>query len=87
MKNYKYSKSILSLIKKLYPINRSLTGNGNRKSLNLLKSIYPKLKVLEYKCGQNVFDWKIPKEWEVNDAYIVTPEGKKICEYKKNTLH
>jgi len=86
MKNYKYSKSILSLIKKLYPINRSLTGNGNRKSLNLLKSIYPKLKVLEYKCGQNVFDWKIPSEWNVNNAYIKCG-NKKIVDFKKNNLH
>ena len=81
-----YGKSIFLLIKKLYPINRSLSGNGNRKTLKLLKSVYPKLKILEYKCRQNVFDWKIPSEWNVKDAYIKCG-NKKIVNFKNSNLH
>ena len=78
---------IFNFAKKIIDHPRSLSGFGVRKTLDDIKKILPNLKIKSFKSGNNVFDWKIPKEWEVNDAYIVTPEGKKICEYKKNPLH
>ena len=79
--------SPIDLCKKLFPINRSLTGKGNRETLSILKGVCPQLVVKSYKSKEKVFDWKIPKEWIVKDAYILTPENKKICSFKKNNLH
>jgi len=81
------SKEIYNLAKKLWPINRSITGDGVRETLSIIKKEIPKLKIIEIPSGTKVFDWTIPKEWRVRDAYIVTPSGKKICEFKKNNLH
>ena len=71
---------------KLLPINRSLTGNGNRKSLQILNSICRNIKILEFKSGTKVYDWTIPPEWNVNNAYIKC-DNKKIVDLKKNNLH
>jgi aminopeptidase-like protein len=80
-------KYIFYLIKKLYPINRCLTGEGVRKTLEHLKKINVKLKIKFIKSGTKVFDWTVPREWIVNEAFILTPDGKRICDYKKNNLH
>jgi len=79
--------SLIKLAKILFPINRSLTGKGNIMTLQILNKICHGIKIKKYKSGQKVFDWKIPNEWNVNHAYIKTPDGKKICDYKKNNLH
>lgn len=76
-----------NLAKELWPINRSITGDGVRKTLTILKRFIPDLIVFEIPTGTNVFDWTIPKEWKVNDAYIITPGGNKICSFKENNLH
>ena len=54
---------------KLFPLNRSITGKGYQKSLDIISEIIP-LKKINFLKGQKVFDWKIPKEWNVKDAYI-----------------
>ena len=74
---------IFNLCKKLWPLNRSITGEGTRETLRQLKKIVPKLKIHEIRSGKKIFDWTVPKEWKVEDAYILTPEGKKICDFKK----
>ena len=79
-------RQIYNLIEKLFPINRSLTGNGNRKSLKILNSVCKNLKILEFKSGSKVYDWNIPDEWNVKDAYIEYNK-KKIIDFKKNNLH
>ena len=61
---------IINLIKKIFPYNRSLTGDGNRKTLYEINKILKKLKIIEYKSGEKVFDWIIPPEWNVKNAYI-----------------
>jgi aminopeptidase-like protein len=76
-----------SLAKRLWPINRSITGEGVRKTLLVLKELNPKLSINEVPSGTKVFDWEVPQEWHVNDAYIITPSGKKICNFKENNLH
>jgi aminopeptidase-like protein len=71
---------------RLWPICRSITGKGLRESLQIISEVIP-LQLTEIPTGTRIFDWEIPKEWNVTDAYIVTPEGKKICEFRKNNLH
>ncbi len=75
-----------TLVKKLFPINRSITGNGVRQTLKLLSEQIP-LKIYEIPTGTEVFDWTIPQEWNLRDAYIVDPLGKKIIDFKKCNLH
>ena len=78
---------IYSLAGKLFPINRSITGNGVRETLALIKEIFPGLMIHEIPSGTKVFDWTVPKEWNVRDAYIECPDGRRIAEFKKNNLH
>jgi len=61
------------LAKKLWPINRSITGEGFRESLRILQGEVPEIKIHSIDSGQKVFDWTIPQEWSVKEAYIVTP--------------
>jgi len=80
-------KQLFNLAEKLWPINRSITGDGVRTTLQIIKEIIPALSIHEVASGTQVFDWTIPKEWRVNDAYIVTPDGEKICSVRENNLH
>ncbi len=77
---------MFNLAKKLFPICRSLTGEGNRKTLKIIKKIIPELKIYEIPSNQKIFDWKVPKEWNVKDAYIKA-NGKKIVDFKESNLH
>lgn len=78
---------LLSFAKKLWPINRSITGDGVRDTLSEIKDILPSLKITEIPSGTPVFDWIVPKEWSIRDAYITTPAGEKICSFRENNLH
>jgi aminopeptidase-like protein len=73
--------------KKLSLFPRSLTGLGVRKTLNSLKKEFPKLKIKSIKSGTKVFDWSVPPEWNVADAYVVDKNGLKIIDFNKNFLH
>ena len=74
------------LIRRLYPICRSITGNGVRQSLAIMQEYLP-LKVHEVPTGTAVFDWTIPNEWNINDAYIKNGRGEKIVDFKNSNLH
>lgn len=78
---------IHGLASKLWSINRSITGDGVRETLAVIQLHLPELKIIEVPTGTEVFDWTIPMEWRIKDAYIVTPEGKKICDFRRNNLH
>ena len=80
-KNYLFAKN------KLFPICRSITGNGIKESLFLIKKKFPKLKIRRIKSQQKIFDWKVPPEWNVKDAYIIDENGIKIVDFKINNLH
>jgi len=80
-------KDMIKLGKKLFPICRSLTGNGNLRTLKIIKSKIPNLKIKKIRSGTKVYDWKIPSEWNINDAYIKDKFGKKIIDFKVNNLH
>jgi len=75
-----------ALAKRLFPIGRSITGSGVRETLTILQKHIP-LKIYEVPTGTKVFDWTVPKEWNVKGAYIVTPDGRRIAEYRINNLH
>jgi aminopeptidase-like protein len=70
----------------LYPICRSITGNGVRETLNIIKK-HISLTVHEVPTGTKVFDWTVPKEWNIKDACIKNTRGEKIIDFKKSNLH
>ena len=73
--------------RELWPINRSLTGDGVRETLQRISKHLPALEIKSVPSGTKVFDWTVPKEWHVKKAYIITPSGEKICDFSKNNLH
>ena len=78
-------KEINEIFDELFPICRSITGKNYRKSLRILGR-YIKFKYLRYRSGKKVFDWTVPQEWNITDAYI-KKSNKKIIDFKKNNLH
>jgi aminopeptidase-like protein len=80
-------KEIYDLCKKLWPITRSITGNGVRETLGIIQQEIPNLVIHEVPTGTQCFDWKIPKEWNIRDAYILDPNGKKIVNLQDSNLH
>ena len=76
-----------NLLEELFPINRSITGNGVRQTLKIIKRELPDLLIHEVPSGTKCFDWTIPNEWNVIDAYIIDPNGNKIVDWKENNLH
>jgi aminopeptidase-like protein len=75
------------LCEKLFPICRSITGEGIRQSMDILCKHIPDLKKIEVPTGTKCFDWEVPREWNITDAYIIDPDGRKICDFKKSNLH
>jgi aminopeptidase-like protein len=74
------------LAAELYPICRSITGNGVRKTLQRLGQCVP-LSITEVPSGTTVLDWTIPREWNVRDAYIKNARGEKLVDFQKCNLH
>lgn len=71
----------------LFPICRSITGRGTKKTLRILKSKFPKLIIKNISSGTKIFDWKIPSEWNIYDAYVLDKNNNKIIDFNKNNLH
>jgi aminopeptidase-like protein len=70
----------------LYPICRSITGDGIRKTLALIGDRIP-LRTFEVPSGTPVFDWTVPKEWNIRDAYIKANDGRRVVDFRKSSLH
>jgi aminopeptidase-like protein len=81
-----FGDGMYQLIEKLYPICRSITGNGVRKTLGILREEIP-IEIFEVKTGKAVFDWKVPREWNISGAYIKNSKGTKILDFDVNNLH
>ena len=78
--------SLLNLIKELYPICRSITGGGVRETLRIIQKRVP-LEIQEVPSGTKVFDWTVPLEWNVTDAYVMNREGKRVIDFQSHNLH
>ena len=78
---------IHNFARQLWKLNRSITGEGVRETLFKIADHLPELIVQSVPSDTKVFDWTVPKEWRVREAYIITPDGKKICDFSKNNLH
>ncbi len=74
------------LIEKLYPICRSITGDGVRQTLHEIKENIP-LEIHEIPTGTAVFDWSIPKEWNIKDAWVINHRKEKVIDFNKSNLH
>lgn len=74
------------LISALYPICRSITGDGVRKTLHILQQSIP-LEIHEVPTGTPVFDWTVPKEWNIRDAYVLNPKGERVIDFRRSNLH
>lgn len=72
--------------RELFPICRSITGNGFRQTLAKIGERIP-LTVSEVPTGTAVFDWAVPKEWNIRDAYIKTLQGDRVVDFQRNNLH
>lgn len=71
----------------IFPINRSLTGDGVRETLAYIKQILPQLQVHEVPSGTQAFDWQVPQEWNIRDAYVLNEAGERVIDFQKSNLH
>jgi aminopeptidase-like protein len=79
-------KDLHNFIVELYPICRSITGEGVRETLRAIRKRIP-LEMYEVPSGTQVFDWTVPLEWNVTDAYVMNREGKRVIDFKAHNLH
>jgi aminopeptidase-like protein len=79
-------REIYGLIEQLYPICRSISGDGVRQTFDLLNRLVP-LEVTEVPTGTAVFDWTVPKEWNIRDAWIADADGKRLVDFRASNLH
>lgn len=70
----------------LYPICRSITGDGVRATLRIVAEHIP-LEIVEVPTGTGVFDWTVPKEWNIRDAYVAAPDGRRVIDFRSSNLH
>lgn len=78
--------AMMALIQELFPLCRSITGSGLRETLKIINAKIP-LQYFEVPTGLEVLDWVVPKEWNIQSAYIADLSGKKIIDFKNNNLH
>ncbi len=78
--------AMYALVEELYPICRSITGNGVRQTLEILSRQFP-IDVHEVPSGTKVLDWTVPKEWNVRDAWVKDASGKRVIDFRASNLH
>jgi aminopeptidase-like protein len=80
------AEALYALVKRLYPICRSITGDGVRQTLRILGEYVP-LAIHEVPTGTPVFDWEVPREWNIRDAYIKGASGRRVVDFNSSSLH
>ena len=75
------------LAARLFPICRSITGNGFRKSLAMIREEIPGMHAFEIPSGTQVFDWTVPKEWNIRGGGVYRLSGEKVIDFKDSNLH
>lgn len=75
-----------AMIEEMYPLCRSITGDGVRRTLDIIGQRNP-LTIHEVLTGTQVFDWTVPEEWNIRDAYIKNPQGETVLDFHKSNLH
>lgn len=83
----KIGSNIYALARRLFPICRSITGDGVRQTMAIIQEELPKLTIHEIPSGTQCFDWQIPPEWNIRDAYIANMDGLRIVDFKASNLH
>ena len=82
-----HGNEMYNLAAELFPICRSITGNGIRQTLSRIKEMIPDMQIFEVPSGTKVFDWTIPNEWEIHEAYVEDEDGKRIIDFANSNLH
>ena len=77
---------LLELVAELYPICRSITGDGVRRTLELVGREID-LEVHEVPSGTQVFDWTVPREWNIRDAFVANAAGERVIDFRASNLH
>src|SRR5574341_2079800 len=83
---HRTGQEMYGLIAELYPICRSITGNGVRKTLGII-SKHLNLQIREVRSGTEVFDWTVPKEWNIREAYVKNSRNEKVVDFQESSLH
>lgn len=79
-------REMIDLVSRLYPICRSITGDGVRETLRILQEFIP-LEMREIPSGTQVFDWTVPNEWNIKDAWIKNARGARVVDFRRSNLH
>ena len=86
VRNSAHAKEIDDYLRSLFRLTRSITGEGNRETIKILQNIAP-IEMIEYPCGSQVYDWVIPDEWIIRDAYIKESNGARLVDFEESNLH
>ncbi len=78
---------IFALAERLWPLNRSISGDGLRETLRIIRELLPDLQLIEIPSGERVLDWTVPEEWRIRSAVLDGPKGERIADFATNNLH
>jgi len=81
-----YGNEMYEFVKRIFPICRSITGNGVRETLNIMREYAPEITINEVPSGTQVFDWTVPAEWNIEDAYVENEAGERVIDFKETNL-
>ncbi|MEU5622449.1 DUF4910 domain-containing protein [Streptomyces tendae] len=81
-----YGEEMYALVERMYPLCRSITGDGVRATLQIVDEYIP-LHVHEVPTGTQVLDWTVPKEWNIRDAYVADAAGRRVVDFASSSLH